>query len=966
MLPEFGFAGSMQTTQELSPRSAEPAVLGDADSLEVGDGLPLGDRDLDGDSLGAPGGVGRDSVLHTLKGLTMAVKQESEDGDDAPHASEHATTLVQATPSPLAERLAESPLSSRMSASSRSSPSAVMDRLSPAVTHSQTQLQASFHHQQQLQLRQIHQRIKEQQQQQQQQQPRMESSRGSDTGRGRGRRRSRWKLKFHHQALPPEYLDHYEASLASQQGGRPRGKDDGDDKARVIGSRAPRNHKRPAPPAAATPANGSDGEALAAPLPIPVPMPFGLEVLTRYQALLGQGKTDLDPAAFVAMSLMAQAEQAEQAPAKEERPANGQRALLSSLLRRDPVVESAPRTAPSKVMTYQDLPYMGEMTLDNMKPRRGRKPKKADICHLIYKNYGTVIPPDVDDVAAVAVAPVAVAPRPTALPLSLAPRLSRSDVQSRIISSLLEKRLTQEEQAEASQRQRDEPLNLCVRDTRGARDSRDARDARDSPLKIKLLRRHGNFYESNNGVPAAAGAGDDDDDVKSEPASPESEVIEVDADPSLVNQDGDDEDEEDADEEAKQAVFARPDMLYWGCNGASGVPGMYVHPLLYGVHGVHAKALTMAPHVMPSLPPLPPLLRLPGVDEDPIATMAAPPPRASRSDAAPKHHVAAQQSRTSRAAKARHSASPASSPSASPAPAPSPPKRKRSAIFIPPVPAESSSNPTTEVSICKFKFTGGAKPSLQEKKMLSVDAGGNFRYYSGTGDKSMRGYEFFPRESMQQQQQQQLQLQQQQQQQLLPKSYPAHAAPPPPPQSESLRSLLFQNVMESLHMPAQGLQQGLQQGLLGFPPPQLAGTPSWDLEAGPYAHQSQQQQNRAAPLAARKRKTRKSLEREKLEKTFKEKGFLIQTQQLESAEGATYCKFRQLRKFTRYLFRSWKDYLPGSVTEGQGPASDPGVRSGMDPGGDPEGEPGGDPGGDPGGGPVSLHPELDEADDDLL
>lgn len=62
-----------------------------------------------------------------------------------------------------------------------------------------------------------------------------------------------------------------------------------------------------------------------------------------------------------------------------------------------------------------------------------------------------------------------------------------------------------------------------------------------------------------------------------------------------------------------------------------------------------------------------------------------------------------------------------------------------------------------------------------------------------------------------------------------------------------------------------------------------------------------------------KRKTRKSLAREKLEKTFKEKGFLIQTQQLESAQGATYCKFRQLKKFTRYLFRSWKNHLPGDI-----------------------------------------------------
>ena len=33
--------------------------------------------------------------------------------------------------------------------------------------------------------------------------------------------------------------------------------------------------------------------------------------------------------------------------------------------------------------------------------------------------------------------------------------------------------------------------------------------------------------------------------------------------------------------------------------------------------------------------------------------------------------------------------------------------------------------------MCKFKFTGGARPSLEEKKTLSVDAGGNFRYFTG-------------------------------------------------------------------------------------------------------------------------------------------------------------------------------------------------------------------------------------------
>ena len=34
--------------------------------------------------------------------------------------------------------------------------------------------------------------------------------------------------------------------------------------------------------------------------------------------------------------------------------------------------------------------------------------------------------------------------------------------------------------------------------------------------------------------------------------------------------------------------------------------------------------------------------------------------------------------------------------------------------------------------------------------MLSVDSGGNFRYYSGTGDKkTMRGFEYLPKEIIQ-------------------------------------------------------------------------------------------------------------------------------------------------------------------------------------------------------------------------
>jgi len=56
------------------------------------------------------------------------------------------------------------------------------------------------------------------------------------------------------------------------------------------------------------------------------------------------------------------------------------------------------------------------------------------------------------------------------------------------------------------------------------------------------------------------------------------------------------------------------------------------------------------------------------------------------------------------------------------------------------------SEPQNEVSICKFKFTGGPKPKLEEKKMLHIDSGGNFCYTSGSGDQAVTGFEYFPKE----------------------------------------------------------------------------------------------------------------------------------------------------------------------------------------------------------------------------
>lgn len=322
-------------------------------------------------------------------------------------------------------------------------------------------------------------------------------------------------------------------------------------------------------------------------------------------------------------------------------------------------------------------------------------------------------------------------------------------------------------------------------------------------------------------------------------------------------------------------------------------------------------------------------------------------------------------------------------------------------------------NDAAEVSICKFKFTGGAKPCLQEKKMLSVDSGGNFRFYSdktsGTGGGGVGSSGKLAGKGNQQ---------------TPPLSSSSGSSstvyssggrdPHSPPSAGDLVECHY--ALSSLPKSAKSMSMCMPQGAvsnsgvqiqmsnssctsttatkglstatkLSLPliPSTSTGNPYAALSISPTTEELQQlhlsMQDQAAQGGAsrsssrvspyppgdysysssnscsssdngfggdapfqpvvgkgsskqsssggssqyrgsggkmklkRKRRTRKSLMREKLEKTFKEKGFLIQTQQLESAEGATYCKFRQLRKFTRYLFRSWKDYLPDHVKE---------------------------------------------------
>nr|XP_034185969.1 uncharacterized protein LOC117606975 isoform X3 [Osmia lignaria] len=612
------------------------------------------------------------------------------------------------------------------------------------------------------------------------QEPQEEEERSRDTNAlSRGRRKSRWKLKFHHQALPPEYLDHYEASLAQE-------------------------------------ALNSSPTHLAEPT-IPSPAPINS---TSIPSPIADVHGWLQRIAAMQQELCPQIPSPQCPTSNSNQPSGSRRSVITSTSSHTfnsthhNHSQSQSQTSGRPPMKYSDLPYMGEITLDNSKPRRGRKPKKADICHLIYKNYGTILPgtPGHEEKR--------LSPRDK---LDCRERISpqipfqRSDVQNRI-SSLLEKRLTQESRRTfglmENSKEQDEPLNLCIRDL--------------NQLKIRLLRKHGNVYESGQVKSDTSSDGEEVECIGGTTYPPEPAYRSL--DPLSRNSSNINHNNNIID----PMLGGNPGFVYWPN------AGVFIHPmalqsqlLYYQKMAQNSKCyprtIEQAPKEQKIVPKSiysmletksPPLV--PPSAQPPPQTVPLPPPVSPR----PKRNAPINQSQGQ------------------------PTKRKRSAIFIPPMPTENNNNPATEVSICKFKFTGGAKPSLQEKKSLSVDSGGNFRYYSGTGDKSMRGYEFFPREALQQ----------------------------------------------------SAGQSGSSTGA-------FLNAAGERIQPAPCQRSSNQEEGR------RKRKTRKSLQREKLEQTFKEKGFLIQTQQLESAEGATYCKFRQLRKFTRYLFRSWKDYLPGNVRE---------------------------------------------------
>lgn len=197
-------------------------------------------------------------------------------------------------------------------------------------------------------------------------------------------------------------------------------------------------------------------------------------------------------------------------------------------------------------------------------------------------------------------------------------------------------------------------------------------------------------------------------------------------------------------------------------------------------------------------------------------------------------------------------------------------RKKRSGIYVHPP------DPNTEVSICKFKFTGGPNPMLEEKKMVSVDSAGTMRYFSG-GERGV------PRDHRMTSSQIRL--------------------------SGKLLGNMSKSEKDNKKMRLESRESN-EDSLMSQSSTSLAGSPgSHDPPL------DTMQLNQVEDSPKRKRRSKKASVRERFEQTLRERGLLIQTQQVESAEGATYCKFRQLRKITRYLFRSWKDYLPGQLPD---------------------------------------------------
>ena len=638
------------------------------------------------------------------------------------------------------------------------------------------------------------------------------------------------KLRFHHQALPPEYLSHYEASLGQQRSCKNQQKGNiaqQRNTSKTINTTQKQTQSR----------NSNEN------------VRSWLQKIAEIQRTANASKEKTVQNQKTSQNLQPQLNKTKTITNKYQTTTNTKimddhiNTQLQNMNKLSNSVNTNSNTvndvecisnlnnvSNNLQNLYTDLPYMGEITLDNCKPRRGRKPKKADICHLIYKNYGTILPKKTK----------------TACPLNVMVDYLGGNHSTKMYSS-------------------EQPLNLCLRDQ--LNDSYSISSGEE-------------LSESNSSCPTP---------VNNPLDSMRDSMLANSLKKSLNNiTDIKQEHKTIALEEENNLI--KPITMYYQKLFDSGVLLKNTNGPFETIQKDNQLALKIPiPNDLLFSQKLSKTLSntMPtNIDyREPLSTPSSIKSENSLSSTACRSH--------------QYTVSQ---------------KRKRSAIFIPPMNIENTSNPTTEVSICKFKFTGGSKPTLQEKKMISVDAGGNYRYYSGTGDKASRGFEYFPRESLQ---------------------YTAGLLPGVncagqkltvdiPSASTDLNNKL-QKVTEPVTLSTVISDKPINSGDMS----KISSISTYEVSKNKECLNSNRENSSYSYSSAstppssftiqRKNNTiihqqlRKTNQREKLEKTFKEQGFLIQTQQLESAEGATYCKFRQLKKFTRYLFRNWKDYLPDDI-----------------------------------------------------
>lgn len=637
----------------------------------------------------------------------------------------------------------------------------------------------------------------------------------------RGRRRPRnFKLKFHHQALPPEYLDHYEASLRQEQKHLvshatstfretlPSPRETLPEGIQVPlrqNNKKQNKHQRTARPITIHEAGGGATEALIRDLILANPQ---LQQAALQQAAMARAQS--------VPSLMLASAGSKNNTQRMSFP-NGSLPL--------------PPSPDSSVCAEDKSSYASDMSVDEV-PRRRRKPKKSDSSHLMGMGLGGIGLGD------------------SGMNLDVEKSFQKNESENSFNTRLLYATFDQ-----------NEPLNLCVRDESPRREM-PLTQCDTNVCDLSRVKREP-FTEEENKRNSGEILRDRSSRTSSESRTPYSPSAEYPTwtfggnymggtphwmhDYRLKTEDG------------LSSGQSTPSI----CSQSSHLPCM--SPPTWP-HLSPPPQISSPHHPLSPVPPLSPLLHNPNHPKHIQALIKE--SLQHRFEDVARERLSPRESFSSRMS----DRSSPQTPNSRDSPIKSGARRKRSPLFIPPA------DPSTEVSICKFKFTGGANPILEEKKMVSVDAGGTLRYFTG-GDRGSLN-----RDGL----------------------------------NSSLR--LSGKLLENLSK----CEKDVKKIRLESDNDDTCSLPGSRLEAscssattsptGTLEYGIQSPLNLQSPIEdspKRKRRSKKSSVREKLEQTLREKGLLIQTQQVESAEGATYCKFRQLRKITRYLFRSWKDYFPG-------------------------------------------------------